>query len=323
MASELGYRVYRLRRLIAVCLALVAAAAALAVWLLPGAVGAVQVVFGLGLFSVFAMAQLAMIVIWPRDAGGPLAYALGLIPVLGVAVLFGVKVVQDDMGHLEMLTALVTLFALPVWLFLVPLVGGLFLWPLGRLARHDVQLQRVFDLPLPVDTAIEVFGWGPDKVGQFAATGPVGWDGFWEERTPRQVADATSGAIVEQVTVNRFRLLEGDAMSRSVLAEAKGDDGTLRSIVMHQSFSAMAAGTGARTGAGTGAGTRLTERFHIDCVLVLEQAGTWLADISEDHLTAELDALAGRAPRAIAHLPMDTMGASIARFLKWGDPPVG
>ncbi|MGL5010572.1 MAG: hypothetical protein ACRC6I_11880, partial [Paracoccaceae bacterium] len=259
MASELGYRVYRLRRLIGVCLGLVGFGVALGMWLVPGA-NALQFVAGVGLFSLLAVAQLGMILFWPTDMSGPLCYAVGAVPLMAAGLPLGAAAVQ---ANGDMVMVMVVMFGPLVWLVLTPLAGHVLLWPLDRIMRRNVQGGGSAWVPLDLAAAQALFGFRPDRTTALASYGPVGWDGFFEERLTRQVADEATGVISAQVVVTKLRMLESDAASQAVMAMVPGPGNG--SLVIHRSF------------AQEGAGTRISQRFQADHIAASRMLTGWLA----------------------------------------------
>ncbi|MCU0803039.1 MAG: hypothetical protein MUD11_14980 [Rhodobacteraceae bacterium] len=308
--SLLGYRVYRLRRLIGLCLLLVAAGIGLGLWLIPGGVTALHLVFGVGLFSVLAMAHLAMIVIWPTDAGGPFAYGLGTLVLLAIALPAAAHQMATgtDAGAIMALAIMIGPF---VWLLGAPMLGGWMLWLINMALPTKGKRQRVFDLPVDLSRAMVLFALDPDKTRVTSVHGPVGWDGSFEERVTRRMADPQTGALRDCTSVTTLRMLASDATTRSVLATAAAGDGTTVSLVVHQQFDPLPQGT------------RLTERLDFEGAPGLGRLTAWLTDSEADYVTAELDADAAHPPRAICHLPLDSMGLAMTRFFKWGDPTPG
>jgi hypothetical protein len=304
-SSALGYRLFRLRRLVATCLGLTALAVIIALWLIPGS-GALQVVIGCGLFSIFAIAQLAMIIFWPTDMVGPLSYATGLIPALAAALPFEAHLLRDPdrFGGVIVLSLLVAPLA---WLILVPMFGHLLLRPLNLIIRKDVTRTVTTPLPMAPAAARAMFAIAPDRKGLLSDTGPMGWDGTWQEHTTRLWADPATGQLAPRTAITSFRTLHSDDNTLAVITTLPQTAGGQSSIVIHQTFVAM------------GQGSLLTQKFQIDRAQASTLLTGWLADSTADQITAKLDALAGQPPRAIAHLPIDTMWATIARFLRWGD----
>jgi hypothetical protein len=304
-SSALGYRLFRLRRLVAICLGLTALAVIIALWLIPGS-GALQVVIGCGLFSIFAMAQLAMIIFWPTDMVGPLTYATGLIPVLAATLPFEAYLLRDP-DRFAGVIVLSGLVAPVVWLILVPICGNLLLHPLNWIIRKDVTRTVTAQLPMTPAAARAMFAIAPDRKGLLSDTGPMGWDGTWQEHTTRLWADPATGKLAPRTVTNSLRTLHSDEASVAVIAILPGAATGQRSIVIHQTFVAM------------GQGSLLTQKFQIDRAQASTLLTGWLADSAADQITAKLDALTDNPPRAIAHLPMDTMWATMARFFRWGD----
>ncbi len=308
--SVLSYRVYRLRRLIAVCLGLLPVGIGVGIWLVPGAADSVLVVFGVGVFSILAIAHLAMIVIWPTDPGGPLTYAIGTLILLAIAMPAGAYQVSTGTEAATLLVIGVMLGPL-IWFVGAPWIGGWVCRGAGLVSPQKVQQARAFDLPVDMARAITLFAMDPDKKRVLSVHGPVGWDGCFEETATRLVADFQTGELAAQKTVSRFLPLASDATTRSVLVTTAIASDVTISIVIHQHFEA------------TPNGTRLIERLDIEGAPGLALFLGWLSDSAGDYVTAELDADTGRPPRAMAHMPLDSMGLALTRFLKWGDPPMG
>lgn len=308
--SVLGYRVYRLRRLIAVCLGLLGLGVVAGVWLVPGDL-ALRITFGLGLFSLLAMAHLAIIVIWPRDAAEPLVSALGFAVVLPLAM--------AALNHLattpaEKLTALaLSLVALPVvWAFVIRMLGWLMLKPLDLLRRRDVPLRVVARLPMPMDAARACFFAGPHRKRRDAVTGPVEWDGFFTETNTRRYVDAASGAISTTTFANRMRILEETETAQGVMAQIVDEAGTvLGTVVMHQTLAAV------------GGATRMERRYSIGQVTIAEVFTGWLADLQQDSITALVDEAMGQPPRAICEEPKDSLPNAVNRWFRWNEPAPG
>lgn len=310
MASELGYRICRLRRLIGVCLGLLAVGVALGLWFVPGEMTALQFVCGAGLFSIFAMAHLGMILIWPADPGGPLAYAIGTLVLLSVALPAGAHQLATGTGAATLLVIGV-IFGPLIWLSGAVLIGSRTIWLISKALPTKQQQVRVFDLPLGLPRAMGLFAMDPNKRRALSMHGPVGPDGCFEGTAMRLVADPKTGVLREQHTVVTYRTLASDAATRSVLITRPVQGTQLITVVFHQQFEK------------TPKGTRLTERLDITGVPGLTLLLGLLWDGPADWVTAELDADAGRAPRAICHLPMDSMILAMTRLLKWGNPQTG
>jgi hypothetical protein len=307
--SVLGYRVFRLRRLIVVCLGLVALAVFAGMWLVPGQT-ALQVVIGIGLFSIFAVAQLAMILLWPRDAVGPLTYATGLLPTLVIGLPMAAKLVADPETQ-GVFMVLTVMFGPFVWLTGVPLLGWLILKPLDLIKRRSVTIHARSFLPLPLDVARTAFFAKPGKQGSGVVCGQIGWDGSFSETVTQRVAGPASGQISAQVVVNRLRILEEDGLSQGVIVTMPPPDGAVGagvSIVMRQALAPQ------------GNGTEIDRQYHIEEVPLAALVTGWLADVQGDSITAVVDDALGHPPRAIMHEPSDTMWQSLSRWLRWNEP---
>ena len=307
MASALTYRVYCLRRLIVVCLVLVALAVGLGLWLVPGA-SPLQTVFGMGLFSIFAMAQLAMILMWPRDMVGPLTYAVGLIPFLAMA-LPGGHALNLSQGTDGLALVLGLLFGPLAWLIVVPALGWLMLKPLDHLTRRNFRATASQLLPMPVAAARDMFFARPHKTRRDSVTGPVEWDGFFTETVTNQIAGPGSGEISRETMTVRMRILDENAQSQGILAQFPGSAvygaGT---VVMTQTLTPL------------GDTTRIDRAFHIDRAPWSAVLTGWLGDIQHDSITALQDEALDTPPRAISEEPLDSLWASLSRWLRWHEP---
>lgn len=309
--SVLGYRVFRLRRLILVCLGLIALGLWLGLWLIPGPVTALQLVLGCGIFSILAMAHLAMILIWPTDPGGPLTYATGSLILLAVALPAGAHQLATgtEVATLLVITVMLGPF---IWLFGASLLGQVPLILLNKVLPTAGKRVRVFDLPVDLPRAMALFAMDPDKTRLGSVHGPVGWDGCFDETVTRMVADAATGVLRAEIQISKIRILAQDDRTRSVMVTAaQPEGGVALSMVIHQEFAA------------TAHRTRLTERLDFEDAPGFSVWTGWLTDAAEDYVTAALDADAGRQPRAISLEPLDSMGTTITRFFRWGEPTPG
>jgi hypothetical protein len=308
--SVLGYRVYRLRRLIVVCLALLAVGIALGLWLVPGA-SALQVVFGLGLFSLLAMAHLAIIFIWPQDVVEPLVSALGFAVALPMAMpaIFSLTATPA-----ELFTAIgLALIALPfVWGFVLRLLGWAVLKPLDMIRRQELALRYAAHLPMEIAAARTRFFVAPHRKVLDTVTGPVEWDGFITETNTRREKGPASGQITATTFTNRLRILEETETSQGVLFQIPGEGGSLLgTVVLHQTLMPH------------GVGTVLERRVNLERVTVAELFTGWLGDVQQDSVTAMVDDALGQPARAICLEPKDTLPNAISRWFRWNEPTPG
>jgi hypothetical protein len=312
--SVLSYRVFRLRRLIGVCLGLLATGIAGGMWLVPGS-SALQVVFGLGLFSVFAMAHLALILLWPRDVVEPLISALGFAAVLAV----GLPIAAAHLGtgtETAVIAGLLLLFSPVIWMWGIRLLGWAMLMPLDHISRRNITLTVSQILPLPMDAARDCFFVAPHQKRRDSVTGPVEWDGFLVETTTVRRAGPALGQITSDQIKTRMRILEQDAHTQGVLVQmntAAGQPPT--TLVLHQTLTAQ--------GTGTGTGTRLDRRFGLERVAVSELVTGWLGDLQCDSITALADQASGHPPRAICEDPYDGLALMVDRWLANDKPQPG
>jgi hypothetical protein len=310
--SVLAYRVYRLRRLIGLNLACVALAIGAGLWFVPG-FSALQVTVGIGLFSILAVAQIAMILLWPRDGVAPMVYAAGLLPTMAAAIPLGAALIADPASRGATLTGLL-LFGPLVWLLGVPLLGWVILKPLDLVNRRNFTLQASRLLPLPLPSARDIFFGSAGKRIGHAVTGEIGWDGMFTETVTERVAGPDSGQTSTRVTVNRLRILEEDALSQGLIIMAAGPEAQPEGrsvIVMRQVLSAR------------GDQTHLHRQFHIESAAWSALLAGWLGDMQQDSITSRLDAAMGQPSRAIVDEPYDSMWGSLARWLRWHKPQPG
>jgi hypothetical protein len=302
--TVLSYRAYRLRRLIAVCMALLALGVATGLWLVPGS-GPLQVVFGLGLFSILAMAHLAIILFWPQDVVEPLASSLGFAVALPLAMPAIVSLTETPA---ELFTAIgLGLIGLPmVWGFVLRLLGWALLKPLDLIRRTDLGLRYSARLPLDMATARACFFVAPHRRILDSVTGPVEWDGFITETSTRRDIGPASGQMTATSFTNRLRILEETETDQGVLVQIPGEDGAL-----HQTLTPQ------------GPETLLERRVQLEKVTQAELFTGWLGDVQQDSVTAIVDNALGRPPRAICLEPKDTLPNAISRWFRWHEPTPG
>jgi hypothetical protein len=308
--SLLGYRVHRLRRLIVVCLGLLAAGVAAGIWLLPGA-SALQIVFGIGLFSMLAMAHLAIILFWPQDTVEPLMSALGFAVALPIAL---PAIASLTATPAETIVAFgIALIFLPiVWGFGIKLIGWAILKPLDMIRRKDVVVRSVATLPMDMAAARTCFFIAPHRKRLDSITGPLEWDGFITETNTRREVGPSGTEIVAKTFTNRHRILDETETTQGVLVQIPGADGAvLATIVLHQTL------------AQSGTTTRLDRRFNVEKATVAELFIGWLGDMQQDSITALVDDALGQPTRAISAEPRDTLPNAISRWFRWNEPAPG
>jgi hypothetical protein len=308
--TVLSYRAFRLRRLIAVCLGLLAFGVAAGLWLVPGS-GALQVVFGLGLFSILAMAHLAIILFWPQDVVEPLASSLGFAVALPVAMPAIVSLTETPA---ELVTAIgLSFVAMPVvWWFVLRLLGGALLWPLDLIRRKNLALVHTARLPLDMAAARARFFVASHRKVLDSVCGPVEWDGFITETNTQREKGPASGQITTSTFTNRLRILEETETSQGVLGQIPGEDGAvLGTVVLHQTLTP------------DGTGVILERRVNLDKVTVAELFTGWLGDVRQDSVTAMVDDALDSPPRAICMEPKDTVSNAIGRWFRWNEPVPG
>ncbi len=305
--SVLGYRVFRLRRLIVVCLGLLSAGIAAGMWLVPGT-SAVQVVVGIGLFSLLAMAHLAIILFWPQDTVEPLASAIGFAAVLPAA-LPAIATFAETPAELFTLIGLATAFLPVLWGFGIRILGWLILKPLDMLHRKDVALQFAATLPMDMPAARACFFFAPHDKRLNAVSGPVEWDGFITETNTRREVGPKSGQISTTTFANRIRILEETETTQGLLVQWPGPDGAiLATAVVHQSLRP------------SGTTTILERRINLEKVTVAELLTGWLGDLQQDRIVAITDEASGHPPRAICLEAKDSLPNALGRWMKEDEP---
>jgi hypothetical protein len=308
--SLLGYRVHRLRRLIVVCLGLLAVGIAGGIWFLPGA-SALQIVFGIGLFSMLAMAHLAIILFWPHYTVEPLASSLGFAVALPIA-LPAIASLAATPAETIVAFGIALIFLPIVWGFGIRFLGWAILKPLDMIRRKDVVLRSVATLPMDMAAARTCFFIAPHRKRLNAVTGPVEWDGFITEiNVGREVGPAGTEILATTFT-NRHRILDETETTQGVLVQIPGADGAvLATIVLHQTL------------AQSGTTTRLERRFNVEKATVAELFTGWLGDVQQDSIIAMVDDALGQPNRAICAEPKDTLPNAINRWFRWNEPAPG
>ncbi len=309
----MGYRIFRLRRLLIICMMLVLTGLAAGTWIAGFDGPLAQPAALVGLFVVFATALMAMTLRWPHDVGGTLTYAVGTGVILAMVIPFSIYMTAtDDRQGLGIV--LVVMFGPLIWLLGAPLIGAAVLFPLDRIVRRNYTSTSQHYVPMPLDVARARFSFEPDKQSLLATTGPVGWDGFWEERSMGRAPDPNNGAIVDVTTITRVKELDEGDLSQSVMAVPQravdADPGSPTSFVIHITFSL------------DGTGTQMTRTTNMDRVSQGRLVTAWLGDKMADLVMAECDAHAGRPPRALVYLPMDSIWTAMQRFFRWDDRPL-
>ncbi len=304
------YRLYRLRRLVTFCVLAVIAGLAIGVWL-AGFAGPLAQPMALGaLFLISSAALVAMTLRWPRDISTPLSCAVGTTVMLAALIPFGIYIAATDTRQ-EVSIVLAVMFGPLIWLMGAPLLGLVLLFPLDLIMRRNHTITSHHYLPMPPDMARQHFSVQPDTASILSTSGPVGWDGFWEERSVSRAPDPKNGQIIDMTSVLRIRELASDAMSQSILGVLPSTEGAARgmptSFVMHISF------------APDGAGTRMVRQTSIDQTSLGRLFTAWLSDADADMILAECDAIAGDPPRALIHLPIDSLWTTLQRFFRWDD----
>jgi hypothetical protein len=307
------YRLYRLRRLVILCVVAVLTGLAAGASIAGSAGPLAQPGALVALFIVFGGALVAMALYWPHDIGGTLTYAVGTAVMLAAVIPFSIYMTaSNDRQGLGIVLAV--MFGPLIWLVGAPLIGAGLLFPLDRMIRRNYTSTSQHHVPMPLDIARARFASGPDTQSLRAMTGPVGRDGFWEERSVSQAPDPKDGKIVSVTTVVRVKELDADALSQSVMALPQmsegADPGIPTSLVFHIAFSP------------DGAGTRMTRHINMDRISQGRLFTMWLCDGKADIVMAECDAFAGHAPRALIHLPTDNIWTTLQRFFRWDDRPL-
>jgi hypothetical protein len=308
----MAYRLYRLRRLVVLCLVTVLAGLAAGAWF-AGFKGPLAQPAALAiLFILSGGALVALALRWPRDIGGTLTFAVGTGVMLAAVVPFSIYMTAtEDRQGLGMVLAV--MFGPVVWLAGAPLIGAVLLLPLDGLERRNHTSTSRHYLPLPPDIAWERFSFRPGMTSAHATTGPVEWDGFWEERSVGLAPDPSTGKLIEVRTIIRIKELQVGDMSQSVMAvpqqAAAADKGLPTSFVIHMALSP------------DGDGTLMTRHTNMDRVSAGRLLTAWLSDSRADGVLAECDVLAGHPPRALSHLPQDSIWTALQRFFRWDDRP--
>jgi hypothetical protein len=249
---------------------------------------------------------------WPRDIGGTVTYAVGTGVIVAAIIPIGIYMsATEDRQGLGIVLAV--MLGPLVWLLGAPLIGAAILFPLDRLIRHNHVSTSHHDLPMPPDTAWTHFSYRPETSSVMATSGPVEWDGFWVERSIEKAPDPATGQIVDLPCVARIKELHAGDYAQAVLVvpqqARKPDPGLPTSFVIHTTF------------APNGAGTRMMRQTSLDRISLGRVLMTWLCDGRTDVVMAECDALAGRPPRALMHLPVDNIWSTLQRFFRWDDGP--
>jgi hypothetical protein len=301
------YRLFRLRRLVLLCLACLIAGSALGVWLAGDEGPLAQPLIVVALITLFAALHVAMALRWPNNPAGPMTYSLGAGALL-TAVIPLAAIIERNPETFSLAVGLAIVFGPFVWFFGSPLIGVLFVLPLDYIPVRNVKLTKTWQMDMTPDAAFDYFALRPDRETYLAQNGPVGWDGFWEERSTACAPDTATGKLTTKSRTVRIKELESSPLSQSLLvlfpaAVPAEPHAAGHSIVIH--FDVKPRGTGAM----------VTKISSIDRAKLGGVFLNWLSDTPEDVLTAQRDHLAGGAPRAICLLPADSLGATVYRYL--------
>jgi hypothetical protein len=305
--SVLGYRVFRRRRLIAVCLTLIALGAGLGVWFTPGS-GALHITFAIGLFSLLTVLHLAIILAFPRDEFEPLASAVGFMVVLAISFP-AANAYFATPAELLVGIALIAVFSPVIWFYGVRLLGWAILRPLDFIPLRNVRLRHTAQVDMDMAAARACFFVRPHMARRNTFSGPVEWDGCIAETVTYRVAGMQVGDETKQKTVTRYRVLTEDDASQGLMVQGEQKAGKpAREVVMHQTLAPL------------GDATLLERRFMISRAIASELLSGRLGDLQADSITSLTDEAMGHAPRANCEEPYDTVTQAINRWMLGSAP---
>jgi hypothetical protein len=311
---DVTYRIYRLRRLVAVCIVVMIIGAAVGIWLAGGngaLAGPLPIVATLAFFGAL---HVAMALRWPNNPVGPLAYSIGVAVLLTAVIPLAAFVDANPEVFAPVIGASIV-FGPFVWFLGAPLIGFLLLWPMDFVPLRNLVMRKALQIDMTAEAAFDHFSLRPDRETSQAKNGPVGWDGFWEEQSARLAPDPKSSRLVATPVVVRIKELESAPLSQSLLVlmptpTPSGSVGTMRSIIIHLSA------------APSDQGAVVSKITSIDRTNLGGLVMDWLADTSGDVLTCELDHLQGNPPRALYLLPVDSLGATVHRYFHTDGPHI-
>ena len=305
-ANVLLYRLWRLRRLIAV--AILPPLAVTALWLPPG-----QVMAGL-FIALSVLVPLAHVLTYPKDYAETMTVSLVLAFTLWLA-----SGIDPTASVLATAMRAVGLAALAFVLFLVAIIPMGTILALGpmRESGHVRASRRSRLSPAELKPAITLY---PGREDARTTCGPANAEGVFEVETRHEVAPMAQGCAVDAdgaaeapgiMTVRFFGSVVSTGEDHHEIISFEEPDGAIEAS--RHTFEATAKGsrvTVEETTAGLTGGMAL---------------GFWLQDYLADHLTDEIDAAEGRTPRANRAFPqtslfIDTLGWISRRLGRRNDP---
>jgi hypothetical protein len=311
---DVTYRLYRLRRLVAACIVVMIIGAAIGIWIAGGKGALAGPLPIIATLAVFGSLHVAMALRWPNSPVGPLAYSIG-VAVLLTAVIPLAAFVDANPKAFAPAVGTSIVFGPFVWFLGAPLIGGLLLWLTDFVPLRNQVTREAWQIDMAAEAAFDYFSLRPDRDTLLARNGPVGWDGFWDEHPTQLAPDPISSRLLARPQVVRIKELESSPLSQSLLVliqapAPSGSVGALRSVIIHLSATP------------SDKGAAITKITSIDRGTLGGLLMSWLGDTQGDVLTAHRDHLGGIAPRALCLLPIDSLGATVHRYLHTDGTPI-
>lgn len=302
------YRLWCLRRLFLLCLALPIVAALALALVTGGTAPFARAGFAIPALLIWALLLIALLIRFPRAAGEILVYALTLTIMVLLWPLASWLMAQSPQGMTPMHVAGIGFLALLLFLALVYLLLGGLVRLLARPGPHPMLRRRLrLRIDLPPDQVLAILRPSPNSSDALTRSGAADAQGripVWIKppRLPPGAPPAPPPALMASPDYWQ-QIVEEESLSlATVTVTAKGAQETV-----HLALEPVPGGT-------------LLHQRSADNVLGLAEAlFYWLEDVGRDHLTAVLDEARGRPRRALRLLPLDGPMVWLARRIPAGD----
>ncbi len=309
MKNKYLYRIFRLRRLIVVSLALPFLGWFAGISLFGSADLIANPIIKAGVALACTTAILSLIMVYPRVwwdticAATVLGLLLMFLPLLETLPAY----MPRDQGVMAVL-----------WTIFIVVFGGIFLWlglymsmfVLIAIPSRSIRDKSRVSVPLSADAAFEILKAKPDADDGFHATGPADADGFFTTSFEMNTFDPATYLPTTEIMTTRTRIQEQGACFQLIMYgyDIEGDIRyDLQELRVEQRKGRSLCST-------------ITQKSESN---LFESIGFWIEDFGSDHLLSHLRQSQGLDSVCIRDLPYRSPINDLARHFGGGESDAG